>query len=112
MVQYSARLDRTFAAVADSTRRGVVERLGQGEASISALAAAFAMTLTGMKKHVRILEESGLVTTEKLGRVRICRVGPLRLDEETQWIAKYQEMLESRLTGLGEFLERTKEKPT
>jgi len=108
MLQYSDRLDRTFAAVADPTRRGILERLGRSDASITDLASAFDMTLTGMKKHVKILEESGLVTTEKVGRVRTCRVGPLRLDEETKWIGMYQEMLESRLTALEEFLERTK----
>lgn len=110
MVQYSTRLDRTFAAVSDPTRRGILLRLGRGEASITDLAGAFDMTLTGMKKHVRVLEESGLVTTEKVGRVRTCRVGPQRLDEETKWIQTYQHMLEERLNELGEFLERTKGK--
>jgi len=110
MVQYPARLDRTFAAVSDPTRRGILLRLGRGEASITDLAGAFDMTLTGMKKHVRVLEASGLVTTEKVGRVRTCRAGPLRLDEETKWIKAYQEMLEDRLNELGEFLERTKGK--
>jgi DNA-binding transcriptional ArsR family regulator len=107
MVQYHARLDSAFAALADTTRRGVLERLGRGEASISDLAGAFDMTLTGMKKHVQVLEAAGLVTSEKVGRVRYCRLGPRRLDEETAWIAQYQAMLEARYDRLGEFLERT-----
>ena len=106
MVQYSPRLDATFGALADGTRRSVLERLGRGEASISDLAGAFAMTLTGMKKHVRVLEAAGLVTSEKVGRVRYCRLGPRRLEEETAWIARYQAMLEARYDRLGEFLER------
>lgn len=108
MVQYSARLDVAFGALADATRRGVLERLGRGEASISDLAAAFDMTLTGMKKHVQVLEDAGLVTTEKVGRVRHCRLGPRRLDEETAWIATYRSMLEARYDRLGAFLERTR----
>ena len=108
MVQLSDRLDAGFAALADTTRRGVIERLGRGDASISDLAGAFDMTLTGMKKHVRVLEDAGLVTTKKLGRVRYCRLGPRRLREETDWIAKYQAMLEARYDRLGEFLERTR----
>jgi DNA-binding transcriptional ArsR family regulator len=108
MVQYSVRLDRTFAAVADPTRRGILQRLGQKDISISDLAAAFGITLTGIKKHVHVLESAGLVTTEKIGRVRICRAGPRRLEEEAVWIVKYQEMLEGRFNRLGEFLERTK----
>jgi DNA-binding transcriptional ArsR family regulator len=108
MVQYSTRLDQTFAAVSDATRRGILQRLGQGDTSISDLAATFGMTLTGIKKHVQVLEEAGLVTTKKVGRVRTCRLGPRRLEEEASWIVKYQEMLEGRLDRLGEFLERTK----
>jgi DNA-binding transcriptional ArsR family regulator len=107
MVQYSARLDQSFAALSDPTRRAVLERLGRGDASISDLAAKFAITLTGMKKHVQVLEHAGLVTTEKVGRVRTCRLGPRRLEDEAAWIAKYREMLEARLDRLGEFLERT-----
>jgi DNA-binding transcriptional ArsR family regulator len=106
MVQYFDGLDETFGALADPTRRGVLERLGVQEASISELAEQFDMTLTGMKKHVRVLEDAGLVTTEKVGRVRRCRLGPRRLQDETAWIARYQEMLEARLDRLGEFLER------
>jgi DNA-binding transcriptional ArsR family regulator len=108
MVQYSDGLDESFGALADRTRRGILERLGVREASISELAEQFGMTLTGMKKHVRVLEEAGLVTTEKVGRVRMCRIGPRRLADETAWIARYQQMLEARLDRLGEFLERTK----
>jgi DNA-binding transcriptional ArsR family regulator len=108
MVQLSERLDAAFAALGDPTRRQVLERLGRGEASISDLAGAFDMTLTGMKKHVHVLEGAGLVTTEKIGRVRYCRPGPRRLREETDWIANYQSMLEARYDRLGEFLEHTK----
>lgn len=108
MVQYSERLDTAFAAIADGTRRRVLERLGRGDASISDLAAAFEMTLTGMKKHVQVLEDAGLVTTEKLGRVRHCRLGPRRLEEETAWIERYRQMLEARYDRLGAFLERTR----
>jgi DNA-binding transcriptional ArsR family regulator len=108
MVQLSDHLDAAFAALGDPTRRGVLERLGRGEASITDLAGAFDMTLTGMKKHVRVLEDAGLVTSEKIGRVRYCRPGPRRLTEETDWIATYQSMLEARYDRLGEFLEHTK----
>jgi DNA-binding transcriptional ArsR family regulator len=110
MVQYSG-LDSAFAALSDPTRRGILERLGKGDASITDLAARFGMTLTGMKKHVRTLEDAKLVTTEKVGRVRQVRLGPYRLDQETAWMNKYREMLEGRLDRLGEFLERTKENP-
>jgi DNA-binding transcriptional ArsR family regulator len=104
MVQYYARLDKAFAALSDRTRRVILERLGGGDASVSELAENFAMTLTGVKKHVRILEEAKLLTTRKVGRVRYCRLGPRRLAEETAWIAKYQRMLEERLDHLGKFL--------
>lgn len=108
MVQYSPRLDLTFAAVADPTRRGVLERLGRGDASITELADAFRMTLTGMKKHVQILEDARLVVTEKVGRVRTCRLGTRRLTDEAAWIAKYEEMVNARLDSLEAYLERTK----
>ena len=108
MVQYSSSLDEVFGAVADPTRRGILERLGRREASITELAEAFDMTLTGMKKHVRVLEDAGLVQTKKVGRVRTCTLGPRRLAAEAAWIAKYQQMLEAQLDSLGEFLERTK----
>lgn len=109
MVQYSRRLDRTFAALADPTRRGIVERLGRGDASITELAMAFGMTLTGMKKHVRVLEEAGLVRTRKEGRVRMCTLGSHGMGAEAAWIEGYRQMLTARLDRLGEFLERTKE---
>jgi DNA-binding transcriptional ArsR family regulator len=108
MVHYQSRLDARFAALSDTTRRGVLERLGRSDASISDLASKFTMTLTGMKKHVQVLEEAGLVTTEKVGRVRTCRLGPHRLEDETVWMNNYRRMLEARLDSLGEFLARTK----
>ena len=111
MVQYTTALDSAFAALSDPTRRGILEQLGREDASISELAAHFDMTLTGMKKHVGILEQSDLVKTEKVGRVRTCRLGPRRLDQETAWIAKYRQMLEARFNRLEAFLERTKGKP-
>jgi DNA-binding transcriptional ArsR family regulator len=110
MVQYATRLDHTFSALSDPTRRGVLERLGRSEAGITELAEAFDITLTGMKKHVGVLEAAGLVTTQKVGRVRRCKLGPRRLDAETAWMEDYRRMLEGRLNRLGEFLERTKEK--
>ena len=85
-------------------------RLGRGDATISDLAGKFDMTLTGMKKHVQVLEDAGLVTTKKVGRVRTARLGPRRLDDETAWIESYQRMLEDRLNRLEDFLERTKGK--
>jgi DNA-binding transcriptional ArsR family regulator len=107
MVQFSRSADLAFAALSDPTRRGILERLGRGDASITDLATTFEMTLTGMKKHVAILEEAGLVSTEKVGRIRYCRLGPRRLDDERSWIMTYQRMLEARLDRLGAFLERT-----
>lgn len=101
-------MDRAFAAISDPTRRGILDRLGRGDASISDLAASFDMTLTGMKKHVQILEQAGLVATAKMGRVRTCRLGPQRLNAETAWILTYQQMVDARLDRLGKFLERTK----
>jgi DNA-binding transcriptional ArsR family regulator len=111
MVQYLPQLDSAFAALADPTRRGILERLGRGDASITDLASRFDMTLTGMKKHVRTLEDAQLVTTEKVGRVRQVRLGPHRLEAEVAWIEKYRAMLEGRMDRLGEFLERTEENP-
>ncbi|MBL8951891.1 MAG: helix-turn-helix transcriptional regulator [Myxococcaceae bacterium] len=112
MVQHQPKLDATFAALADPTRRGVLQRLGRGEASITELAEAFDMTLTGMKKHVALLEEAGLVDTEKVGRVRTCRLGRKRLDAESRFIATYHQMLEERLEHLSKFLEsHGEEKP-
>ena len=99
MVQYSPRADRSFAAVADPTRRGILERLGRGDASITDLATRFDMSLTGVKKHVQILEDAGLVTTRKVGRVRTCRLGTERLDAMATWIGTYRRMVEERLDG-------------
>ncbi len=112
MVQLSAEVDTAFAALSDPTRRGILERLGRGDASISDLAAGFEMTLTGIRKHVQILEEAGLATTEKVGRVRRCSLGPRRLEDETAWIARYQQMLEARLDRLGDYLGRTRRTQT
>ncbi|MEP9361150.1 metalloregulator ArsR/SmtB family transcription factor [Sphingomonas sp. KR3-1] len=101
MVQYSAiRLDASFAALSDATRRGVLEELARAEASISALAEKFDMTLTGMKKHVGVLEQAGLVTTEKVGRVRTCRLGLAGLEAEGAWIANYRQRWEARFDAL------------
>lgn len=112
MVQYSPQeLDRTFAALADPTRRDVLVRLGSGSATISELAEPHAISLTGMKKHVQVLEDARLVTTEKVGRTRICRAGPGRLEDIEAWVDAYRRMVEARLDRLGELLERTKEDP-
>src|SRR5215204_312345 len=101
MVQYtSGRLDSSFAALSDATRRGVLEQLGRADASITDLADKFHMTLTGMKKHVGVLEEAGLVTTEKIGRVRTCKLGPRRLLAETEWIEKYRKLWNERFDEL------------
>ena len=111
MVQFSSSaLDRSFGALADPTRRAILMRLGRSEASISDLAAGFEMTLTGLKKHVSVLEGAGLVTTEKVGRVRRCRLGPRRLEDVAKWVDAYRTHLEQRLDRLEEFLERTKGK--
>ena len=111
MVQYpDGRLDASFAALSDATRRGVLERLGRGDASISDLAEAFDMTLTGMRKHVGVLEHAELVTTEKVGRVRTCRLGPRRLEEETAWIEQYRQLWESRFDELDKVVEQLKRK--
>ncbi|HEX8854006.1 MAG TPA: metalloregulator ArsR/SmtB family transcription factor [Thermoleophilaceae bacterium] len=107
MVQYSP-VDQTLAALADPTRRAVLERLGGGSASISELAEPFGMSLTGMKKHVRVLENAELVSTEKVGRTRHCTLGPRRLEDLEQWIADYRRMLDERLERFGELLERQK----
>jgi DNA-binding transcriptional ArsR family regulator len=108
MVQYPQQVDRTFAALADPTRRGILERLGQGSATITELAEPFGISLTGLKKHVRVLEEAELVTTDKVGRARHCSLGPRRLEDVEQWIDFYRRMLDERLDRFGELLERTK----
>jgi DNA-binding transcriptional ArsR family regulator len=111
MVQYSpARLDTSFAALSDSTRRGVLLQLGRGDASITDLAEKFHMTLTGMKKHVGVLERSGLVTTEKVGRVRTCKLGPRRLEDETAWIERYRQLWAERFDALDEVVQELKRK--
>ncbi len=108
MVQYAAELDQAFAALADPVRRGILERLGRGSATISQLAQPYGMSLTGLKKHVRVLEEADLVTSRKVGRVRECSLGSRRLDEVEHWIDTYRQTLEARLDRLGELLEQTK----
>jgi DNA-binding transcriptional ArsR family regulator len=101
MVQHTkSRLDATFSALADSTRRGVLEQLGRSEASITDLAERFHMTLTGMKKHVSVLEGVGLVTTEKVGRVRTCRIGTTRLEDVAGWVERYQQLWDARFCAL------------
>ena len=111
MVQYSqARFDASFAALSDATRRGVLEQLGRAEASITDLADKFDMTLTGMKKHVGVLEQAGLVATEKVGRVRTCKLGARRLEEETAWLESYHQLWESRFIALDKVVEELKGK--
>jgi len=111
MVQYSAtRLDISFAALSDATRRGVLEQLGRADASITDLAEKFHMTLTGMKKHVGVLEQAGLVTTEKVGRVRTCMLGPRQLEDETAWIERYRQLWASRFDALDEVVDELKHK--
>ena len=101
MVQFStARLDASFAALSDATRRGVLQQLGRADASITDLAEKFHMTLTGMKKHVGVLEHAGLVTTEKVGRVRTCRLGLRTLDAEAAWIEKHCQVWDARFDEL------------
>jgi DNA-binding transcriptional ArsR family regulator len=107
MVKYSV-LDRTFAALSDPTRREILERLARGPATISELAQPFGMSMPGLLKHVRVLEQAHLVTTEKQGRVRQCRLGPGQLDDAAQWIETYQRRWEGRLDRLGSYLERQK----
>ena len=103
MVQYiPPRLDASFAALSDATRRGVLEQLGHADASISDLAARFHMTLTGMKKHVGVLEQAGLVTTQKVGRVRTCKLGRRRLEDEMRWIENYRQLWDARFDALDE----------
>ena len=110
MVQYAAaQLDASFAALSDSTRRGVLEQLGRGDASISDLADRFHMTLTGMGKHVGVLERAGLVVTEKIGRVRTCRIGARRLDEVTAWIDQYHRLWEERFDALDQIIDELKQ---
>ncbi|MGD0144258.1 MAG: helix-turn-helix domain-containing protein [Rhizomicrobium sp.] len=111
MVQYSqARFDASFAALSDATRRGVLQQLGRADASITDLANKFHMTLTGMKKHVGVLEQAGLVATEKIGRVRTCKLGSRRLEEEMEWIGRYQQLWSARFDALDNVIEDLKRK--
>src|SRR3954463_16053122 len=111
MVQYrTTRLDTSFAALSDATRRGVLEQLGRADSSITDLAEKFHMTLTGMKKHVGVLEQAGLVATEKVGRVRICKLGPRQLAEETAWTEEYRQLWASRFDELDKVVEELKQK--
>ncbi|HWO11124.1 MAG TPA: helix-turn-helix domain-containing protein [Polyangiaceae bacterium] len=111
MVKHSqAGLDASFAALSDGTRRGVLELLGRSDASITDLADKFQMTLAGMMKHVGVLEQAGLVTTEKVGRVRTCTLGTRRLEEETAWLERYRQLWDSRFDELDKVVEELKQK--
>ena len=111
MVQYNRmRVDTSFAALSDATRRGVLEQLGRADASITELSERFRMTLTGMKKHVGVLERAGLVTTEKVGRVRTCKLGPRRLEEEAAWIERYRQLWDARFDELDRVIEELRPK--
>jgi DNA-binding transcriptional ArsR family regulator len=111
MVKYSrARLDASFSALGDATRRGILEQLGRSDASITDLAEKFHMTLAGMMKHVGVLELAGLVTTEKVGRVRTCKLGARRLEEETAWLERYRQLWDSRFDELDKVVEELKRK--
>jgi DNA-binding transcriptional ArsR family regulator len=110
MVQYQSQpVDQAFTALADATRRGVLEQLGRRDASITELAQRFEMTLTGMKKHVGVLEKAGLVTTQKVGRVRTCRLGSSRLEQEAAWIERYRQLWEARFGALDQIVEELKQ---
>jgi DNA-binding transcriptional ArsR family regulator len=112
MVQFhqTPRFDTSFAAISDATRRGVLEQLGRADASITDLAERFEMTLTGMKKHVSVLEQAGLVTTRKVGRVRTCSLGGRGLEEEAAWIERYRQMWAARFDELDKVVEQLKQK--
>jgi DNA-binding transcriptional ArsR family regulator len=111
MVQYPhTGFDASFAALSDATRRGVLEQLWRADASITNLAEKFHMTLTGMKKHVGVLEQAGLVTTKKVGRVRTCKLGVRRLEEEAAWIERYRELWDARFDELDKVVEELKQK--
>jgi DNA-binding transcriptional ArsR family regulator len=113
MVQYSGSLlDTSFAVLSDTTRRGVLEHLGREEASITDLADRFHMTLTGMKKHVVVLEQAGLVVTEKVGRVRTCRIGARRLEDAAAWIERYHQLWDARFGELDQVIDELKRKET
>lgn len=111
MVQFNeARLDASFAALSDATRRGVLDQLGRADASITDLAEQFDMTLTGMKKHVGVLERAGLVTTEKAGRVRTCRLGMRALEQEAAWIERRRQLWSARFDALDQIVAQLKRK--
>jgi DNA-binding transcriptional ArsR family regulator len=111
MAQYTnAQLDASFAALSHATRRGVLEQLGRAEASITELADKFDFTLTGMKKHVSVLEQAGLVITEKVGRVRTCKLGPRRLEQEAAWIERYRQLWTARFDELDKVVAQLKRK--
>lgn len=110
MVQYVAHLDHSFGALADATRRGILEQLGRADASITQLAATFRMTLTGMRKHIGVLERAGFVTTRKVGRVRTCRLGRRGVTEEAAWIESYHQLWAARFDALDEIVEELKRK--
>ena len=110
MVQYMPNLDASFAALSDATRRGVLEQLGRSDASITELAEKFHMTLTGMKKHVGVLEQAGLVVTRKVGRVRTCKLGRSGLEAEAAWIERHRRLWDERFDALDAVVEDLKQK--
>jgi len=111
MVQYTqSRFDASFAALSDATRRGILEQLVRADASITELAENFQMTLTGMRKHIGVLEQVGLVVTQKIGRVRTCKLGLRRLDEEVAWIERYRQRWVARFDELDKVIEELKQK--
>jgi len=110
MVQYQSSVDASFAALSDPTRRGVLEQLGRTDASISDLAEKFHMSLTGMKKHVGVLEQAGLVTTRKVGRVRTCRLGNRGLDKEAAWLEQHRRLWAARFDDLDKVVDELKRK--
>jgi DNA-binding transcriptional ArsR family regulator len=102
-------LDLTFAALSDATRRGIIDQLGRADASITSLADTFQMTLTGMKKHVQVLERAGLVVTQKVGRVRTCKLGKRGLNPEAEWIEAHRTLFEDRFEALDEIINELKQ---
>lgn len=111
MVQYhQTHFDASFGALSDATRRGVLEQLGRADASITDLALKFHMTLTGMKKHVGVLEQAGLVTTQKVGRVRTCKLGRRGLAEEAAWIERHRRLWDARFDALDNVIAEMKRK--
>ena len=112
MVQFSSSVDASFAALSDPTRRGVLEQLGSTDASISELAEKFHMTLTGMKKHVGVLEQAGLVVTQKVGRVRTCRLGSRDLEQEAAWLERHRRLWAARFDALDTVVDELKRKET